>query len=428
MCSFFGVKCLVLLRAKHGVTGIWGLGFIGYIPWSNDCASPKPSPTPARGWYTSPMKHRLGLAFAFAFVACDKNTAAPAQPRPSAAPASASAPSAPPDAASASSQSALSGAPLALREVAFPPGTGAMALDYIVYEPKRERVWIPNARDGGRVDVFDIAKGTFARIEGLATTEKEIDGRKRTFGPSAVTIGDGVVYVGNRATAEVCVIDGKTLRLGACVKIATPTDGVVYVAPSKEVWVTSPRDKTIAVLDASKPDALRAKLTIKLDGEPEGYAVDERRRLFYTNLEDKNRTVVIDLDTHAVKATWSPGCGDDGPRGIALDVARHFVLVACTDQVRVLDGAHDGALLAKVDTGAGVDNIEYLEPKRLVYAAAGKAARLTIARLDEKGGVTIVATGTTAERARNAVVDESGNGYVVDPKVPRLLVLAAPKL
>jgi DNA-binding beta-propeller fold protein YncE len=201
---------------------------------------------------------------------------------------------------------------------------------------------------------------------------------------------------------------------------------VTYVASAKEVWVTTPRDQSIAVLDASKPDALQPKVVIKTEGEPEGYAVDAARGLFYTNLEDKDRTLVIDIKTHTVRATWNPGCGADGPRGIAIDPTRNFVFVACTESLHVLDGGHDGAALGKLDTGGGVDNIEYLEPTQLLYIAAGKAARLTVARIDDKGQPSVVATSATAEGARNAVVDSSGTAYLVDPKAGRLLIVEGP--
>jgi hypothetical protein len=100
--------------------------------------------------------------------------------------------------------------------------------------------------------------------------------------------------------------------------------------------------------------------------------VDSSQGLFYTNLEDPNRTIAVDIRTHAVKTTWNPGCGADGPRGIGVDTARNFVLVACTDGVRVLDGARDGALLGKFDTGAGVDNIEFVVATNVLVVAAGK--------------------------------------------------------
>ena len=102
------------------------------------------------------------------------------------------------------------------------------------------------------------------------------------------------------------------------------------------------------------------------------------------------------------------------------------MFVACTDGLRVLDAAHDGALLGRLDTGAGVDNIEYLDGPKLLFAAAGKASRLTVAHVDDKGNLEIVATGVTADGARNAVVDPAGNAYVVDPQTARLLILGAP--
>ena len=39
-------------------------------------------------------------------------------------------------------------------------------------------------------------------------------------------------------------------------------------------------------------------------GEPEGFAVDDARGLFYTNLEDKDRTLAIDLKTRQITKTW----------------------------------------------------------------------------------------------------------------------------
>jgi DNA-binding beta-propeller fold protein YncE len=308
--------------------------------------------------------------------------------------------------------------------VPLPGATAPAALDYIAFEAAHSRVWLPVGNTGS-ADVYDTAAGTFARVDGFKTAEKEFKGKKRTMGPSSVSIGDGFAYVGNRATSEICAVELGSLKLGKCIKLPSSPDGVAYVASVKEVWVTTPRNQTITVLDASKPDALRAKTTIKLEGDPEGYAVDGSRGLFFTNLEDKNKTVVIDVAAHKPKATWTPDCGSDGPRGIAAEVAHGFVLVACTDHIDILDGAHDGAQLGKVDTGAGVDNIDWAEGSRRLYVAAGKASKVTVAQIDDKGAATIVATGASSDGARNGVADASGNVYVADRAGARLLVFSA---
>jgi DNA-binding beta-propeller fold protein YncE len=312
-------------------------------------------------------------------------------------------------------------AQLTFKAIALPGASAPVSLDYLAYDGAHARVWVPVGNTGS-ADVYDTASGSFTRVDGFKTAEREYKGKTRTMGPSAVAIGDGFAYVGNRATSEVCPVDAARLTVGKCIKLPSPTDGVAYVAAAKEVWVTTPRTQTIAVLDASKPDTLKAKTSIKLDGDPEGYATDPTRGVFLTNLEDKNKTVLIDVKTHRPKATWSLDCGSDGPRGVAVDVEHGFVFVACTDHVVVLDGSHDGAKLASLDTGAGVDNIDWLAPQRLLYVAAGKASKLTVARIDDKGQPTVVAAGASTAGARNGVADASGNAYVADAANAQLLV------
>jgi DNA-binding beta-propeller fold protein YncE len=316
--------------------------------------------------------------------------------------------------------------PATLTSKALPlPGvTGPAFLDYIAYEPAHSRVWVPVGSTGS-VDVLDVTSNTFTRVDGFKTVEREMNGKKRTLGPSAASVGDGFVYVGNRASNEVCPVDVNTLRPAKCLKLGTGTDGVAYVASAREVWVTTPKDETLTVLDASKPSALAVKTTVKTDGAPEGYAVDEAHGLFFTNLEDKGGTVVVDVKTHQVKTTWSAGCGTDGPRGIAFDSKDNVIIVACTDHVQVLDAAHEGALLGRLDVGAGVDNIDCVGGK--LYVAAGKAAKLTVASINDKGQLTVVASGDSSDGARNAVADANGNTYVADSLGARLLVFPAAK-
>jgi hypothetical protein len=313
-----------------------------------------------------------------------------------------------------------------MEALALPGASAPVSLDYLFCEPQRARVWVP-AGGTGSVAVFDIAAHSFSRVDGFKTVEREMHGKKRVLGPSSGSIGEGFAYVGNRATQEVCVIDLQTLKTRSCLKLASAPDGVEYSATTREVWVTTPSSQAIAVLDASRPGALTQKSIIKLDGEPEGYAVDATRGLFFTNLEDKGSTLTIDLKSHALKDVWNAGCSSDGPRGIAIDSARGLVMVACTDHVQVLDQKSKGALLGKLETGAGLDNLDYAESTKLLYAAAGKAARLTVARLEDDGQLTVTAVADTAPGARNAVADSNGNAYVADGQGARLLLVSAAK-
>jgi len=113
-------------------------------------------------------------------------------------------------------------------------------------------------------------------------------------------------------------------------------DGVAFVASTKEVWVTTPRDRSIVILDVKTPAAPKVAGRISLDGDPEGYAVDDSRGLFYTNLEDKDRTLRISTATRKVTATWMPSCGEEGPRGLVLTGDGAFLVVACPDHIEAL--------------------------------------------------------------------------------------------
>jgi hypothetical protein len=364
--------------------------------------------------------------------ACGRETAPtpPPQSPPSPEVTARAAPTAAPAAPSASVTAPEGGAPattaasqLGFTGVALPGVSPPAFLDYIAWEPAHSRVWVPVANTGS-VDVFSPSAGTFTRVDGFKTAERENRGKKRTVGPNAVSIGDGFAYVGNRATGEVCPVDLSSLKAGRCIKLPSPSDGVAYVPTVKEVWVTTPADRSIAVLDASVGDTLRAKTTVRLDGAPEGYASDGSRNLFFTNLEDKNKTVVIDVKTHKTKVTWDVDCGGAGPRGIAAEVAHRLVFVACTDRVLVLDGARDGAKVASLDAGEGIDNIDWLEAKRLLYVAAARAAKLVIATVDDRGQPSVIASATTTDGARNAVAGGTGNVYATDSLGARLLVFS----
>jgi DNA-binding beta-propeller fold protein YncE len=301
-----------------------------------------------------------------------------------------------------------------------PEGVG---MDYLAYDPIRHRVWVP-AGNTGSVDVVDATSGRVVKIEGFATAQVERRGMKRTVGPSSATVGEGVIYVGNRGDSSVCAVGAESLHVGPCVRLESPPDALAYVAATREVWVTTPRDRSITVIDAAAAGTLTWTAKISLDGQPEGFAVDDGRGVFYTNLEDKDRTLRLDTRSRGVTSAWTPGCGEDGPKGLALDHGLDFLFVACRDRVMVLDAGHEGKLLSTIEVGDGIDSIDYVERRHELYAAAARAATLTIARLDPRGGLTPLAVVATVSGARNAVATDEGTAYLTDSPEGKLLVVA----
>jgi hypothetical protein len=318
------------------------------------------------------------------------------------------------------------------KEILLPGATGLVTLDYFAWDRSTDKLWVP-AGNLGRVDVIDGKTDEITKITGFQTKEIDLKGRKVVIGPTSVTVGNGVVYVGNRADSSICIINATTTKLGDCIHIASPADGiaaapdgVVYVAPTEELWVTrgapplgipSP-DQSITILDASS-SKLRLKTKIPLGASAEGYAVDERRGLFYTNLEETKQTIAIDVHQRKVVSRWQSGC--DEARGLALDKARRLLFVACSDRVVSMNVGGDGQVVGSVSTGDGLDNIDYAETQRTLYAAASKAATLTIAEVNERGGLNSVAVIPTTIGARGVVAGKIGTAYVADPVRGRIL-------
>jgi DNA-binding beta-propeller fold protein YncE len=319
-----------------------------------------------------------------------------------------------------------------LKPLNLPGANGAVALDYFAYDRATGKLWVP-ASNIGSVDVIDEATDAVSQVSGFQTGEIERRGRKITVGPTAASIGDGVVYIGNRGNATLCVIDAQTHDRGECVPASsdhsvTP-DGVVYVAKTKELWVTTrpvssatvDAAKALQVFDASDPRHLKWKTKILLENLAEGYAVDNERGLFFTNVEETGSTVAIDVQKHKIAATYHPGSSD--LQGLALDDARQYLFVACGDHVVSIDLGHGGKVIDSITTGAGLDNIDYSPDAKLLYAAASQAATLTIAEVDDHGKFHLRATVPTVKGARCVVAGKGETAYLIDPAEGRILKL-----
>src|SRR5207237_5403826 len=200
----------------------------------------------------------------------------------------------------------------------LPAANRAVAFDYFAYDPATGKVWVP-ASNLGSVVVIDEKTDAVSQVAGFKTGEIERRGRKVTLGPTAASIGDGVVYIGNRGDATLCWIDKSSLNRGEGVPASsdqsvTP-DGVLYVAATKEVWITArpvsssnaEAAKALQVFDASDPRHLKWKTKIQLDGLGEGYAEDNGRGLVYTNVERPGSTIAIDLRIEKIFSKWHRG-------------------------------------------------------------------------------------------------------------------------
>jgi hypothetical protein len=314
-----------------------------------------------------------------------------------------------------------------LKPIPLLSGTRMIVLDHLAYDGSKDRLWIP-ASNTGDVDVIDDNSEAVSHVSGFATGEIELEGRKARLGPTAVSIGKGVVYIGNRGDSALCSIDSQTLARGECVPIVrslpeadTGPHQVVYVAATREVWVTTGPAKSIQIFDASDAHHPKFKTKIQLDGTTEGAAIDNRRGRFYSNMTEKGSTIAIDLRSHKIVSKWQVGSND--LQGLAIDTQRGFLFVACADHVVSLDTRRNGKLLDSIPTGAGLDDIDFSSEKKFLYAAAAITATLSIIEVGDDAKFHLKVLVPTAKGARGVKAAKGETAYLIDPAQGRILKL-----
>jgi DNA-binding beta-propeller fold protein YncE len=111
-----------------------------------------------------------------------------------------------------------------------------------------------------------------------------------------------------------------------------------------------------------------------------------------------------------------------------VDQDSGYLFVACSTRAEVLDAGHSGEKLSSINTGDGVDDLNYSPATHTLYVGAAKDARLTVARVDATGKLSQVAVVPTHEGARNGVVTKDGTVYLAHSQLGKLagLVVVSP--
>jgi DNA-binding beta-propeller fold protein YncE len=202
---------------------------------------------------------------------------------------------------------------------------------------------------------------------------------------------------GNANTAV--IFDGGTGQVRATIPTGKRPDAAAYDPATRTVWVMTPGDGNITVID---PRSAKAVATVQVGGSLEFGVADGKGRL-YVNVEDKNEIAVIDTRRHTVLAREPlPGC--DGPSGIVYVPRLRETVSACGNGVAdVLSSS--GKLVATVPVGRGPDGAEYDSRRNIVLVPSGREGELYA--ISMSGTPHVVAKVATAKSARTIALDPS---------------------
>jgi len=286
------------------------------------------------------------------------------------------------------------------------------------YAPALGKLLAPSGR-AGLVALIDPASKQVTTIGGFGKTAKFSGGHDD--GPTSASEGEGLLFVTDRTTRDLALVDPRAQRIVSREKLSSGPDYVRFVAPTKEIWVTEPDSERIEIFRLEGKDPVKAVASgmIEVKGGPESIVVDPGRGQVFTHLWG-GKTVAIDIRTRKILSTWDNGC--KGSRGIALDAARGFLFVGCGEGKAVTLNAADGKVLSSATSGDGVDIIDYSPKLSHLYFPGGKSATMAVFAVSAQGGLSLVGTAPTASGAHCVAADAAGHAYVCDPRKGRLLV------
>ena len=300
--------------------------------------------------------------------------------------------------------------------IVLPGGEDGIGFDDLRFSRTLGKVLVPGGRTG-KLYLVDPSTGSVATISGFSIV-KEFSGGHDD-GITSVAEGAGLLFVTDRTSLDLSLIDPGTKRIVTHVPLGASPDYVRWLEAEHELWVTEPDSERLEVyrLEKGTPPRVVKSATIEVPEGPESLIFDLKRGRAYTHIA--GTTVAIDVHSHAVVARWKNGCEEAS--GVAIDPQRGFLFVACQQgAVRVLDLA-TGKIVGQADMGPGIDIISYSPGLGHLYVPSSETQTLAVLGVSARGALTPL--GTFPGTADSHCVAAAGKVYFCDPAHGRLLAV-----
>jgi DNA-binding beta-propeller fold protein YncE len=294
---------------------------------------------------------------------------------------------------------------------------GGIGFDDLVYSSEAHAVLAPAAATGC-VDVFDSASLAKTPLCGLSASGDYAGGHGE--GVTSADIGSGWLFAVDRTSQSLKVTALAAGQATQAYPLSGQPDYVRWIASRREVWVTEPGQQQIEVFTLGDAGNLRRTDAIAVKGGPESLVVDQSRGRAYSHTWSGG-TVAIDLATHRIAEQFANGC--KGSRGIALNAAKGFLFVGCSEgKAFVLDIAHAGRVLGTAETSSGVDIIAANLDLNHLYVPAASDGSVTVLGVRANGALIRLGNLPAAPGAHCVASDDHSRVWVCSPDTGTLLV------
>jgi DNA-binding beta-propeller fold protein YncE len=297
------------------------------------------------------------------------------------------------------------------QRVSLPEGDAGIGFDDLRYSASLHRVLVPAGRTG-TLDLIDpdtlsvTSIGGFGKVASYSGSHDD--------GPTSVDEGNGLLYVTDRTTGQLDVVDPAAGRVIASVAPGSGLDYVRYVQTTNELWITEPGAAQVEVFTLG-PDPTVAPVhaaVVAVANGPESMVIDNKRGRAYTHRWQAT-TVAIDLASRAIIAEWQNGCA--ASRGIALDETRGFLFASCSEgTTSVIDVANGGRILSTMARGSGFDVMGYAPKTGHLYLAGSSCGCLVTLGVSAQGVLSFISRVSAAGSTHCAVADDAGHAWWCD--------------
>jgi len=276
------------------------------------------------------------------------------------------------------------------------PG-GTEYFDYITFDPATRRVYLSHGTE------IKIVEADTGKVLGTVT------GLQRDHGIVALNeLGRGFITDGN--AGEVVVFDLKTFKVTGHIKAGGDPDSLLYDPSSKHIFVFNGESKDTTVID---PTTEKVVATIPLGGAPEQAVADGKGTIF-DNLEDKNEVVVLDSQTHKIKARWTVAPAGQ-PVSIAMDREhRRLFIGGRNPRMLVVMNADTGKIIGQpFPIGDRVDTNVYDQETGQIFAST-REGTVHVLHEDTPDKFSLIETVKTEFGAKTMALDPKTHNIYVD--------------
>lgn len=288
---------------------------------------------------------------------------------------------------------ATDGGALAADIIKIPGGETGIGFDDLIYSARLHRMIVP----GGWVGTVNLVNPDTLEVTSIPGFSAEAAWTQGddTKGVGTVDEGNGLVFVGDRTTGEVGVVDPAQKKILNKAKTAGYPDMVRYVEATGEVWVGEPIAGRIEVFKGAKDGNPISDGTIPLPGGPQALLIDQQRGIAMTLHLLKGEVVAIDVKTRQQLGIWPTGCGSSHGL-VALDEKRGYVFPGCLTKARgaVLDLNNGGALLDSFDLGGGESLVAFSSKLNHFYLRGDPGTLVAVLGVSNGGKLTHFSTYT----------------------------------